>query len=136
MAKLSVKVATDKLIKALEDRLVQMTSDYEKQPGILDKYQKEKDKWIKECINYILANGKSNCTPEYVNTLSTNLLSVNCGFYINKSDFRPEPICPKTMSDFEFNEAVQNINNAINILKLTDEPFVSASTYSAATKYL
>ena len=42
----------------------------------------------------------------------------------------------KTMNDWQYREMVEEIENAIRILKMTDEEVVSTSTYQAVARYL
>ena len=40
------------------------------------------------------------------------------------------------MNDWQYREMVEELENAIRILKMTDEEVVSTSTYNAIARYL
>ena len=40
------------------------------------------------------------------------------------------------MNDWQYREAIEEIENAIRILKMTDEETVSTSTYNTIARYL
>ena len=42
----------------------------------------------------------------------------------------------ETLHDWQYKEIVEEIENAIRILKMTDEEVVSTSTYNAIARYL
>ena len=42
----------------------------------------------------------------------------------------------QTFHDWQYNEMVEEIENAIRILKMTDEEVVNTSTYNAIARYL
>ena len=53
---ITVKVATPKVIKALEARLVKLEKDYTSQEALEAKYQKAIEKWRKEISKWAIAN--------------------------------------------------------------------------------
>ena len=53
---ISVKIATTKVIKALETKLAQIKADYAKQDENEAKYQKAIEKWRKEIAKFAVAN--------------------------------------------------------------------------------
>ena len=134
---INVKIATTKVIKALEDKLAQIKKTYESQDALEAKYQKSLEKWNKDLLEFALANIKK------AQNVRTNLRSwnniLNIDFDIPCYD-KSYPEMPKR--DFEqlhahtYNEMVEEIENAIRILKMTDEEVVSTSTYNAIARYL
>ena len=55
---ISVKIATPKVIKALESALAKLESDYTSQEANEAKYKKAYEKWQKEMVAYAIANIK------------------------------------------------------------------------------
>jgi hypothetical protein len=134
---ISVKIATPKVIKALEASLAKLESDYLLQDANESKYQRAYDKYKKELIDYAVANIKKaeNFRTNYRNW--SNTLNIDFDLTVAEKDM---PVEPK--KDFEsighhtYREQKAEIENAIRILKMTDEETVSTSTYQAVARYL
>jgi hypothetical protein len=134
---ISVKIATPKVIKALEASLVKLESDYASQEANEAKYQKAYEKYKKELIDYAVANIKKaeNFRTNYRNW--NNTLNIDFDLTVAEKDMPSEP-----KKDFEsighhtYREQKAEIENAIRILKMTDEETVSTSTYQAVARYL
>jgi DNA repair exonuclease SbcCD ATPase subunit len=134
---ITVKVATPKVINALEAKLTQVKADYSNQEQNEAKYQKLLEKYKKSLTDYAMANIKS-ATNIRTNYRSWNT-SLNIDFDVDTkgADFPAEP-----QRDFEqlhqhsYNEIVSEITNALSILKMTDEDYVNASTMKSIAKYL
>jgi len=134
---ISVKIATTKVIKALETRLAKLEADYKKQDENEAKFQKSIEKWKKELFSFAVANisKAENLRTNYRQW--TNNLNVDFDLTVKEGNFPTEPI-----RDFEqlhahtYNEMKEEMENAIRILKMTDEEVVSTSTYNAIARYL
>jgi hypothetical protein len=134
---ISVKIATPKVIKALEASLVKLEADYASQEANEAKYQKQYEKWKKELIDYAVANIKKaeNFRTNYRSW--NNQLNIDFDLTVTKDGLPTEP-----NKDFEqighhtYREQKEEISNAIRILKMTDEETVSTSTYQAVARYL
>jgi len=134
---ITVKVATAKVIKALEARLSTLEKDYASQEANETKYQKAREKWQKEIGKWAIANFSKaeNIRTNYRNWNST--LNVDFDIITKDTEFPAEP-----QKDFEvihqhsYNEMKEELENAIRILKMTDEEVVSTSTYNAIARYL
>ena len=134
---ITVKVATPKVIKALEAKLEQIEKDYASQEINEKKYQDSMDKWRKEIQNYALANvSKSeNIKANYREWNKT--LNVDFDLVVNASDFPKEPNRDfETLYQHQYKEMKEDISNALNILRMTDEETVNASTMKSIAKYL
>lgn len=134
---ISVKIATTKVIKALETKLAQLTKDYEAQEANEAKYQKAYEKHKKEIIAYAIANVKK------AENFRTNFRSWNNTLNIDFDLTVSESELPKTperdfeqMSAHTYKDMKEEIENAIRILKMTDEEVVNTSTYNAVARYL
>ena len=138
MAKaITVKVATPKVIKALEARLDKIQSDYASQEAREAEYQKalaEFQEAIKKWAISNISKGE-NIRTNYRSWNDT----INVDFDLNTKgvDFPKEP-----QRDYElihqhsYKEMVEDITNALNILKMTDEETVNASTMKSIARYL
>jgi hypothetical protein len=134
---INVKIPTIKVINALETKLAQVKADYEKQDEHEKKHQKEYDNWRKEIIQFALTNvsDAQNLRTNYRSWNST--LNVDFDLDVEKSAFPQEPERNyELISSHTYKEMVDEIENAIRILKLTDEKVVSTSTYNSIARYL
>ena len=134
---ISVKIATAKVIKALENKLAQLNADYTKQDENEAKYQKAMEAWRKEIGTWAFANfaKAENLRTNYRQW--NNNLNVDFDITVKETDFPAEP-----QREFEqlhlhtYREMKEEMENAIRILKMTDEETVSTSTYNAIARYL
>jgi hypothetical protein len=134
---ISVKIATPKVIKALEGALAKLEADYTSQEANEAKYQKQYEKYKKELVDYAVANIKKaeNFRTSYRSW--NNCLNIDFDLTVSEKDLPKEPT-----KDFEvihqhtYREQKEEITNAIRILKMTDEEVVNTSTYNAVARYL
>jgi DNA repair exonuclease SbcCD ATPase subunit len=134
---ITVKVATTKVIKALETRLATLEKDYSSQEAKEAKYQKAVEAWRKEIGKWAIANFSKaeNLRTNY--RAWNNTLNVDFDIITKEGGFPTEP-----EKDFEqihqhsYREMKEDITNALTILKMTDEETVNASTMKQIAKYL
>jgi hypothetical protein len=134
---ISVKIATTKVIKALETRLAKLEADFKKQDENEAKYRKAQEKWQKEIGAWAVSKiaKAENLRTNYRAWNKT--LNVDFDLICDSKDFPTEP-----EKDYEeihrhsYNEMKEEMENAIRILKMTDEDTVSTSTYNAIARYL
>jgi hypothetical protein len=134
---ITVKVATSKVIKALEARLATLEKDYSSQEANEAKYQKAREKWQKEIGKWAIENFSKaeNIRTNYRQW--NNTLNVDFDIITKESNFPTEP-----EKDYEqihqhtYREMKEDITNALTILKMTDEELVNASTMKQIAKYL
>ena len=134
---ISVKIATPKVIKALETRLAKLELDWTNQEANEAKYQKQYDKWKKELFDYAVANIKKaeNFRTNY--RAWNNTLNIDFDLTVSKEGLPVEPEREfEQMGRHTYLEQKQEIENAIRILKMTDEEVVNTSTYNAVARYL
>lgn len=134
---LNVKIPTVKVINALESKLAQIKGDYAKQDEYEKKYQKEYDIWRKQIVKFALANvsDAQNLRTNYRSWNST--LNVDFDLIVSEGEFPKEPERNyEQMNPHTYKDTVEEIENAIRILKLTDEEVVSTSTYNSIARYL
>ena len=134
---ITVKVATAKVIKALEARLATLEKDYASQSENEANYQKAREKWSKELAKFAVnkISKAENIRTNYRSWNST--LNVDFDLILKDGEFPKEP-----EKDFEqihqhtYREMKEDITNALTILKMTDEETVNASTMKQIAKYL
>jgi hypothetical protein len=134
---ISVKIATPKVIKALETRLAELETNYANQETNEAKYTKAHEKWKKELIAYAVANIKKaeNFRTGYRSW--NNTLNIDFDLTVAESELPKEPQREfEQMGRHNYMESKQEIENAIRILKMTDEETVNTSTYNAIARYL
>jgi len=134
---ISVKIATVKVIKALESALVKLSLDYSSQEANEAKYDKAVERYNKEIAKLAMTQF-SKAENVRVNIRSWNK-SVNVDFDLPHGliTFPKEPTRDYESIHFStYSESKQELENAISILKMTDEETVSTSTYQAVARYL
>ena len=134
---ITVKVATTKVIKALETRLATLEKDYASQSVNEAKFEKAKEAWRKEIGKWAIANfSKSeNLRTNYRSW--NNTLNVDFDIITKEGNFPAEPEKDfETIHQHSYREMKEDITNALTILKMTDEETVNASTMKQIAKYL
>ena len=134
---INVKIATPKVITALTNKLAELEANYKKQDENEAKYQELHDAWKKELFTFAIANisKAENVRTNYRQW--TNSLNVDFDLSVKEGEFPAEPT-----REFEqihvhtYREMKEEMENAIRILKMTDEETVSTSTYNAIARYL
>jgi hypothetical protein len=134
---ITVKVATPKVIKALETRLATLEKDYASQEANEAKHKKAYEKWQKEIGKWAIDrfSKAENIRTNYRSWNKT--LNVDFDITTGESDFPTEP-----QKDYEiihthvYKEMKEDITNALTILKMTDEETVNASTMKQIARYL
>lgn len=134
---ISVKIATPKVIKALEQSLNKLELDWTSQEANEAKYEKARKVWQKEISEYAVANIKKaeNFRTSYRSW--NNTLNIDYDLTVSEKELPKEPEKDfVTLHQHSYNEQKEEISNAIRILKMTDEETVSTSTYNAIARYL
>ena len=133
---ISVKIATTKVIKALENKLAQLQKDKANQKTNEEKFSKAQEKYNKEIAKLAL-DKIAKATDLSAHTRYNG--DINVSFTLPKGviDLPTEPEKDfETFHEWQYKEMVDEIENAIRILKMTDEETVSTSTYNSIARYL
>ena len=134
---ISVKIATPKVIKALEGALAKLELDWTSQEANEAKYQKAYEKWKKELIDYAVANIKKATNFRTSYRSWGNNLNIDFDLAVSEKDLPTEPTKDfVVLHRHEYESQKEEIANAIRILKMTDEEVVNTSTYNAVARYL
>jgi hypothetical protein len=134
---INVKIPTARVIKALEVKLASLEADYATQTEKEAKFGKKQEAWKKEIGKWAIDNFSKaeNLRTNYRSW--NNTLNVDFDIITKEGNFPAEP-----EKDFEvihthqYREMKEEMENAIRILKMTDEELVSTSTYNAIARYL
>jgi len=134
---ITVKVATPKVIAALETKLAQIQNDFVNQDQLEAKFQQDLRAWNKALTEYALANidKAENFRTSYRSW--SNSLNIDFDVDTKGKDFPAQPEREfEQIHRHSYNEMVQEITNALSILRMTDEETVNASTMKSIAKYL
>jgi hypothetical protein len=141
----TVKVATDKAIAALEDRLAKLKADYVAQEEKERVFKKEYADWKKKLV--VLARKALLEAVKDEKNIDTWLRNDDSGrpcIYAKAAasvpiigDIPDEPIRNwPSQPEYQYRHVVEEVEQAIRILKMTDEKTVPASTFAALSRYL
>ena len=134
---ISVKIPTERVIKALEQTLNKLELDWTSQEANQAKYDKAVEAWKKEIGKWAIDRfaKAENIRTSYRSWNDT----LNVDFDIKTKDgaFPVEPEKDyEVIHQHSYNEMKEEMENAIRILKMTDEEVVNTSTYNAVARYL
>ena len=133
---ISVKIATTKVIKALENALDKLNKDFANQEASEAKYQKATEKWEKDVQKLVIANLK-NIEDFSANTNYRNEVRVNFSIPAGTIELPKSPEREvQTINQWQYNEQKEELSNAIRILKMSEEDYVNASTFKSIARYL
>jgi hypothetical protein len=134
---ISVKIATVKVIAALEAALEKLELDYATQAAKEAEFDKSYEAWKEQLLKFALSkfSEASNLRTNYRSY--NNMLNVDFDVYITEKDLLVMPERNfNTIAKHEYNSNKEELSNAIRILKMTDEEVVNTSTYNAVARYL
>jgi hypothetical protein len=133
---INVKIPTVKIIAALEDRLERLQDERDHYPALKQKYDHEYEVWKNQVASLVKpANIKDiNVMDNSWRNPGEHEVAVSYTIKLGKN--MPErPEAPKSHG-YPEREAIENIENALRILRMTEQEEVSTSTYNAVAKYL
>ena len=134
---ITVKVATPKVIAALEAKLNKVTNDFNNQEQLEAEFQTELKAWNKKLTEYAFTkfDTATNIRTNYRQW--NNSLNIDFDVDTKGTDFPPQPERKfEQIAQWSYKEMVEEISNALSILKMTDEETVNASTMKSIAKYL
>lgn len=133
---MSVKVPTAKVIAALEARLVKTNTEWETRGENEAKFQEELKSWEVKVKKWAMSriSDAENIRTNYRNWNQ----SVNMDFDLKAdASFPAQPERDwEQRQEWQVKNEVEEITNALNILKMTDEEYVNASTMKSISQYL
>ena len=133
---ISVKVATPKVIKALETKLATIKETYANQDKLEAEFQTALTAWNKALADFALS--KIAEATNIRTSVQTWKNTMNIDFDVPTTGEFPEmPVRNfDQMHQHTYREIVEEIENALNILRMTDEETVNASTMKQIARYL
>jgi len=137
MAGINVKVPTKKLIKKLEERVVQIKKNFADQEKNEARYRASIKKWqdglkvIPKTIkpSEISVSGVSNY-GDY-----KGKVRVEVTYWVTPKSPEPEKDYEE-MNGYFYKQTVEAIENSIRILSMTEEEYVNTSTFKQVSQYL
>ena len=136
---LQVKVKTGVLVSALEKALAERKKRYDESEKALKKYEQDKKAYQASLVK-VIKSPKAEITEarHYIHwgTKDDNKQEVSATVMVPKSLLPKEPEHPDAYHDHQYKSDRDEINNAIRVLKMTEQEFVNASTLASVSKYL
>ena len=134
---ISVKIPTERVIKALEASLATLEVNWTSQEENEAKYNEAIEAWKKELFTFAIANvDKAENVRSNYRQWSNNL-NIDFDLTVKEGNFPAEPERNyTTLHKHEYETQKEEMANAIRILKMTDEEVVNTSTYNAVARYL
>jgi len=133
---INVKIATTKVIKALETKLAQINKDKANQASNEAKFKKLTEKHNKE-VAKLAVSAIAKATDLSAHTRYNGEIAVSFNLPAGSIELPDEPQKDyESYHDWQYREMIEEIENAIRILKMTDEETVNTSTYNAIARYL
>ena len=131
---LTVKVSVAKVIKALETKLAQVTKDFASQESNEAKFDKLQEAWKKQASKIIV---DSFSKAENIRIAQRYNGTTNIDFDVNGVKLPEQPQRDfEVIAEWKYKEAKEEIENALRILRMTDEEIVSTSTMKSISQYL
>jgi len=141
MSKLAVKIKTATLIKALETALAEREKRWTNQEKAKADYEKEMEAH-NQAILKLVKSGKGKITEACESWSSRHekdkkkIKEFNVTVEIPKNLVPEQPKEVTEYREYEYKNETQEISSSIRVLKMTDQEYVSASTYKSVTQYL
>jgi predicted nucleic acid-binding protein len=133
---LQVKVPTTKVIAALTKKLAHVKKAKASEATHEAAYQKEYKAWEKKVQAYAIKN-ISKATNFRTNYREwQNTMNIDYDVPIAKGTMNSPDRNFESIPDYQYKEIVEEITNALNILHMTEEEYVNASTMKSISKYL
>ena len=141
---IAVRIKTEKVIASLEASLEKMRKEKESEKALKEKYDKDYEAWLERVKKYALNMPKPKDTKQvtvgsshyHLRASATKTYTVEVRHEVPVDKVPPRPEEPKVISDWEFRDAVDNIENALRLLRMTDQEEVSTGTYNKIAQYL
>jgi len=134
---ISVKVATPKVIAALETKLASLEANLATSQANEEAYQVSWKQYQEDLQAYAIANIADATNFRVSHRNYNNVVNIDYDVPTNKPNFPVEPKRDfEVVYEHQVTSAKEEITNALNILRMTDEEYVSASTMKSIASYL
>lgn len=140
MSKLAVKIRTTTLIEALEKALTEREKRWANQEKLKAEYEKA-DEAYNEAILKLVKSGKGKITDasegySFRHDKKSKVKDFNVTIEIPKTLVPKKPEQIVEYREYEYENETKEISSSIRVLKMTEQEYVSASTYKSVTQYL
>jgi hypothetical protein len=134
---ISVKVSTQKVITALETKLASLDSKLASAVAGEEAFQIALKAYQKQLTEYAVANIAKATNFRTCHRAYNNSINIDYDVPVDLAGFPVEPERDfQPVAEYVVKEAKEEITNALNILRMTDEEYVSASTMKSIASYL
>lgn len=133
---INVKVPRAKVVKALEQALVKLETNYKNQDVEQKKYDAVYKKWQQQVIK--LAIAKINKAENMrVNIRYNGNINVDFDLPAGIVKLSEEPTKKyEDLPDWQYKDSKEEIENAIRLLNMCEDEYINTATYGAISKYL
>jgi len=132
---LNLKVKTEKVIKALEKALSDLHKKMEAHKKAEEAHKKALNEWRKKVITAI-GEGKGKVEGDFLShTWRDEQPKVSITFHLPANLAQPQEPEPE-YNKWGANHDIEELENAIALLKMTDEEYVSAATYKGVARFI
>ena len=140
MSKLAVKIKTATLIEALEKALAEREKRWANQEKAQAEHEKEMEAY-NQAVMKLVKSGKGKITDategySYRHNKKSKVQDFSVTVEIPKNLVPKMPEQAETYREYEYKNETKEISSSIRVLKMTDQEYVSASTYKSVTQYL
>lgn len=140
MSKLAVKVKTEKVIKALEEAIKSRDKKLADSKKADADHKKAMEKWNDD-LKKLAKSPKAKITEvssyhRWHSSKNASEQELSVTIVVPSSLFPAEPKNKDSYSEFAYEREVEEINNALRILKMSDQEYVNASTMKSVSQYL
>ena len=130
---MNVKVSTSKLIKALEGALAKRQKEVADYKKAREAYEKECEAFEKSLVKLVGTNKLTFKSSRIQDSWRDEPKELTLNFTISSSLKLPQ--APESIGHYHAHQ-IEEISNAISILKMTDDEYVGTSTYKGVAQYL
>ena len=132
---INVKIPTAKVIEALETRKAEIITDRDEYPAKKREFEKADEAWKAKVAKIASKKEIAAISVNERNWLIPREATIAVHYNLIGEQIPERPEMPIEFG-YRQREALEEIENAIRILKMTEQEEVSTSTYNAVAKYL
>lgn len=136
---LQVKVKTGVLVSALEKALGERKKRYEESEKAEKKHHQDKKAYQASLLKVVRSPKAVVTEARHYNhwtSKDNDKQEVTVTVMVPKSLLPKEPEQPEQYHEYQYKNDCDEINNAIRVLKMTEQEYVNASTLASVSKYL
>ena len=133
---INVKIPTAKVIEALEDKLAELLVEKETYPARRAQYEADFDVWKLKLAQMVDTTKIDGVSVNERRWAAKPEIDIQITYTLPASADIPERPEPPANPGYREREAEQSIEQALRVLRLTEQTEVSASTYNSVAQYL